>query len=166
MKPDSCGGVRFFGVGVHDSSVVCVVVAAVEFQCSKCGDCGGYFLTSFRIFSRTHTTQRQNYRNSPRSPRTLSGTPFPDSSISYPRNLSPEPRFLIQGKRFGYQEFTKRRTSQAISIQSGKGRGEFVVSMRDFNHKKVTQSKPLARLESEGCRSQWVLESPKGIPIN
>jgi hypothetical protein len=37
----------------------------------------------------------------------------------------------VQGlKGFGNQEFTKRRTSQAISIQSGKGRGESVMRGR------------------------------------
>ena len=44
---------------------------------------------------------------------------YPDSS-----SLIPVPCFPIQGKGFGNQEFTKRRTSQTISIQSGKGRGE------------------------------------------
>jgi hypothetical protein len=41
--------------------------------------------------------------------------------------------------------------------ESGKGRGECVVSMRDFNHKKVTQSCSLGRLSDEGCLPQSAL---------
>ena len=67
-----------FGIGDTSAGVICGRSWSRRgLLVCKCGDCGGYFLTSFRIFLRTHTTQRQNYRNSTRSPRTLSGTPYP-----------------------------------------------------------------------------------------
>ena len=45
-------------------------------------------------------------------------------------------------------DFVSHRFTDPISSipESGKGKGECVVSMRDFNHKKVTQSRSLARI--------------------